>query len=177
MAAEQKAQQRNKRDRIREARERSNPLAVVRMGERLRQAVEQALHQVREARRVAGEVLYTSRHAHAGSGAGGSAGTGGSIGAGSRRGRRGSGRGRGHGGDDAGGEGGPLERQLLALGFAREHVRAVAAHAAALDDALDWLCLNLPEEQLPKCVRASAPPRAATCFPRADCSPPWRQGL
>jgi len=87
-------------------------------------------------------------------------------------------------GDDGGGDGdgfGPSSRspdeiaelaaELEALGFRREDASIAAARSAGLSSALDWLCLNLPEDRLPSEFAAGAAGKPVTVIRRSGVAP------
>ncbi|KAJ2684597.1 helicase [Coemansia sp. RSA 1285] len=62
--------------------------------------------------------------------------------------------------------------KLLALGFRRAHVAEALTHAGTMQEALDWLCVHIPEDDLPdQVLRRSyraAPAVVAPSAPDAD---------
>ena len=64
-----------------------------------------------------------------------------------------------------------LAAELEALGFGREDASTAAAKRAGLSSALDWLCLNLPEDRLPSEFAAGAAGKPVTVIRRSGVAP------
>ena len=61
-----------------------------------------------------------------------------------------------------------LATELEVLGFVQEDAATAAAACSGLSSALDWLCLNIPEDRLPREFAAGAAGKPVTVIRRKD---------